>query len=87
MRRLAVGLVVAAREPATRSPALLGMRRLAICLTLAAVALLAQAPKAELLWPKGAPGALGTSPEDQPSLAPFVLAKGSGAGTADGEPQ
>jgi hypothetical protein len=63
------------------------MRRLAICLTLAAVALLAQAPKAELLWPKGAPGALGTSPEDQPSLAPFVLAKGSGAGTADGEPQ
>src|ERR1039458_10139174 len=58
------------------------MRRLAICFFVAAGALLAQPPKAELLWPKGAPGALGTTPEDQPSLAPFVLPKGSGAGTA-----
>jgi len=66
------------------------MRRLAICLVLATGALLpqavpqavAQAPKAELLWPKGAPGALGTAPEDQPSLTPFLLAKGSGPGTA-----
>src|ERR1035441_3510970 len=58
------------------------MRRLAICLILTAAALLAQPPNAELLWPKGAPGALGTAQEDQPSLAPFVLAKGSGAGTA-----
>src|ERR1019366_6234550 len=31
---------------------------------------------------KGATGALGTAPEDQPSLAPFVLAKSSGVGTA-----
>ena len=58
------------------------MRRLAICFLVAACALLAQPPTAELLWPKGAPGALGAAPEDQPSLAPFVLAKGSGAGTA-----
>jgi acetyl esterase/lipase len=33
----------------------------------------AQTPdlKPELLWPNGAPGALGTAPEDQPSLTPF----------------
>jgi acetyl esterase/lipase len=42
----------------------------------------AQEPKAELLWPAGAPGAQGTQPEDQPSLTPYVLPKGSGAGTA-----
>jgi len=62
------------------------MRRLTICLTLAVSVLLpqavAQTPKAELLWPKGAPGALGTTPEDQPSLTPFIVAKGGGSGTA-----
>jgi acetyl esterase/lipase len=35
-----------------------------------------------LLWPSGAPGALGSEPADQPSLTPFVLAKGSGTGAA-----
>jgi len=53
-----------------------------LALTLAAGALAAQEPKAELLWPAGAPGALGTQAEDQPSLTPYVLAKGSGSGAA-----
>ena len=56
--------------------------RILLALTLAAGALQAQEPKAELLWPAGAPGALGAQPEDQPSLTPFVLPKGSGSGTA-----
>ena len=56
--------------------------RILLALTLAAGALQAQEPKAELLWPAGAPGALGAQPEDQPSLPPFVLPKGSGSGTA-----
>jgi acetyl esterase/lipase len=49
---------------------------------LTAGALFAQEPAAEPLWPSGAPGALGTQPEDQPSLTPFVLPKGSGSGAA-----
>jgi acetyl esterase/lipase len=50
-----------------------------------ALPLLAQTPapsKAELLWPNGAPGALGTADEDQPSLTPHVVAAGRGTGTA-----
>jgi len=39
-------------------------------------------PKPELLWPSGAPGALGTQDEDQPSLTPFVVPSGLGTGTA-----
>jgi acetyl esterase/lipase len=58
------------------------MVRLAICFVVAACGLLAQTPKAELLWPNGAPGALGTAPEDQPSLTPFLVATGNGVGTA-----
>ncbi len=50
--------------------------------TLLAGAVLAQEPKPELLWPAGAPGALGSEPTDQPSLTPFVLPKGSGTGAA-----
>jgi acetyl esterase/lipase len=42
----------------------------------------AQEPKPELLWPAGAPGALGTAPEDQPSITPYLLPKGTGSGTA-----
>ena len=60
--------------------------RILTLLALAAAGLwaqaLAQEPKAELLWPAGAPGALGTQPEDQPSLTPYVLPTGSGSGTA-----
>ena len=58
------------------------LSRILLVLPLAAYALLAQEPKAELLWPAGAPGALGSEPADQPSLTPFVLPKGSGTGAA-----
>ena len=40
------------------------------------------APKPELLWPTGAPGALGTQDEDKPTLTPYLLPHGSGTGTA-----
>lgn len=56
--------------------------RILLASTLITAALVAQEPNAELLWPAGAPGALGTQPEDQPSLTPYVLPKGSGSGTA-----
>ena len=61
-----------------------------LCL-LAAAALSAQttppaaspyAANAEPLWAKGAPGALGTAPEDQPTLTPFLLKDGGDTGTA-----
>jgi acetyl esterase/lipase len=38
--------------------------------------------KPELLWPTGAPGALGTQDEDKPTLTPYLLPHGSGTGTA-----
>jgi acetyl esterase/lipase len=56
--------------------------RILLASSLITLALVAQEPNAELLWPAGAPGALGTQPEDQPSLTPYVLPKGSGSGTA-----
>jgi acetyl esterase/lipase len=56
--------------------------RIIWALPLLAGALLAQEPKPELLWPAGAPGALGSEPVDQPSLTPFVVPKGSGSGAA-----
>ena len=49
---------------------------------LAGAGLQAQEPAAELLWPASAPGALGTQAEDQPSITPYVLPKGTGSGTA-----
>jgi acetyl esterase/lipase len=52
-------------------------------IALGAGALLAQQqPAAEPLWPSGAPGALGNQPEDVPTLTPFLVAKGSGSGSA-----
>lgn len=42
----------------------------------------AQAPAEILLWPSGAPGALGTAPEDQPSITPFLPPAGKGTGAA-----
>ena len=39
-------------------------------------------PKADLLWPGGAPGAQGNEDIDQPSLAPYVVPAGRGTGTA-----
>jgi acetyl esterase/lipase len=56
--------------------------RILLALPLIAGALLAQEPTPELLWPSGAPGALGTEAADQPSITPFVLPKGSGSGAA-----
>jgi acetyl esterase/lipase len=41
-----------------------------------------QAPKAELLWPSGAPGALGDADADKPSLTPYLVPAGRGVGTA-----
>ena len=58
------------------------LSRTLLALPLAACSLLAQEPKAELLWPSGAPGALGSEATDQPSLTPFALPKGSGSGAA-----
>lgn len=42
----------------------------------------AAAPKPELLWPEGAPGAQGTEDIDKPTLTPFVVPQGRGTGTA-----
>jgi acetyl esterase/lipase len=42
----------------------------------------ANLPKAEPLWPAGAPGALGSQAEDKPSLTPYLVPGGEGAGTA-----
>jgi acetyl esterase/lipase len=57
----------------------------ALCAPLFAAALFAQAPtppKSELLWPDGAPGALGTEDADKPTLTPYLLPEGLGTGTA-----
>jgi acetyl esterase/lipase len=40
---------------------------------------LSAAEKPMVLWPGGAPGALGTAPKDIPTLTPYVPAKASGA--------
>jgi len=39
-------------------------------------------PKGELLWPNGAPGALGEQDADKPTLFPYVVPEGRGTGTA-----
>jgi acetyl esterase/lipase len=39
-------------------------------------------PNEILLWPNGAPGALGDRPEDKPSLTPFLAVSGTASGTA-----
>ena len=39
-------------------------------------------PKADLLWPGGAPGAQGTEDIDKPSLTPYLAPAGRGTGTA-----
>jgi acetyl esterase/lipase len=53
-------------------------------LTLSLVAALADspAPKEELLWPKGAPGAKGTEPADRPTLTLYRPAEGKANGAA-----
>src|ERR1051326_5851006 len=39
-------------------------------------------PKADLLWPNGAPGAQGNEEIDRPTLTPYVVAAGVSTGTA-----
>jgi acetyl esterase/lipase len=39
-------------------------------------------PAKELLWPKGAPGAVGTTAKDKPTLTAYLPAKGKRNGTA-----
>jgi len=58
------------------------LTRILLASCLLAGALAAQQPQGELLWPSGAPGALGNEPSDQPSLTPFAVPKGSGSGSA-----
>ena len=48
-----------------------------VALLFTASVLLAQQPS-ELLWPNGAPGAVGTEELDKPSLTPWLPAKGNG---------
>jgi hypothetical protein len=40
------------------------------------------APKFDLLWPKGAPGALGADDADNPAMTPHVVPAGRSTGTA-----
>ena len=62
------------------------MSRVITVLVLLSGALAAQTPlrmpKADLLWPNGAPGAQGNEDIDQPSIAPYVVPAGRGTGTA-----
>jgi len=62
------------------------MGRVITVLVLLSSALAAQTPprmpKADLLWPNGAPGAQGNEDIDQPSIAPYVVPAGRGTGTA-----
>lgn len=39
-------------------------------------------PKEELLWPKGAPGAVGKLPQDKPTITAYLPAKDNRTGTA-----
>lgn len=54
------------------------MRAFVLALALAAAAL-AQTPKTELLWPEGAPGALGNEDADKPSLTFWLAPNPNGA--------
>lgn len=54
---------------------------IAVCIVLAIFAVSAKAQEI-LLWPQGAPGALGNRPQDKPSLTAYVAAKGPATGSA-----
>jgi len=61
------------------------MKPIWIAFFLAAGALYSQPanlPKPDLLWPDGAPGAMGSEDIDKPSLAAYVVPEGRGTGTA-----
>lgn len=56
------------------------MRTIALLLTMASIVALAETgPKVELLWPGGAPGAVGNDDADRPSLSIYLPGVGSGA--------
>jgi acetyl esterase/lipase len=50
-------------------------------INLAVMSAFAQQPRVEMLWPNGAPGAVGTQPEDQPSLTIFLPEKSKAVGS------
>lgn len=59
------------------------MKALLLASALVAVTFAQQnAPKPELLWPGGAPGAQGTADEDKPTLTPYVVPRERATGTA-----
>jgi len=58
------------------------MTLLPILLTAALAAADPDKPKVELLWPNGAPGAVGTEPADRPTLTVFLPPEDKGTGCA-----
>ena len=56
------------------------LARVRYCLLILSLAIAAaQTPPApELLWPNGAPGALGTADEDKPSITPYLAKSPNG---------
>jgi acetyl esterase/lipase len=59
------------------------MRRLMAFLMISPAWLCAQTlPQPEPLWPDGAPGALGNSDADRPTITPYLVPAGHGTGTA-----
>ncbi len=59
------------------------MRRLPVLLLISSALIWAQAPPPpELLWPEGAPGALGSADADRPTITPYLVPPGRGTGTA-----
>ena len=62
------------------------MKRIWIALFLATAALNSQPssnqPKPDLLWPQGAPGAMGSDEIDKPALTAYLVPEGRGTGTA-----
>ncbi len=56
--------------------------RTAAVMLLAAAAGLAQTPETRLLWPNGAPGALGDADADKPSITIYLAPRGKASGAA-----
>lgn len=55
---------------------------LALMLLASSVRATAQTAAGVLLWPNGAPGALGNRPEDRPTLTPYLATAGKATGAA-----
>ena len=55
---------------------------LIICLIGCCISAIGQEPKVELLWPDGAPGALGEEPKDKPTLICYPATADTSTGTA-----